>query len=216
VRRWADGLAARAERVFDALERQRDAIDEADRPLVERAIAQRATLHARVKALISPDTGGLNIRLHGDLDLGRMLIVKDDIFITGFEGDLRRPIEERRRKAPAARDIASLIRSIDRSATAALEHAPRLAPDEQSRLGMALTEWVGRSTAAFLAAYREIMTNSPLWPADPKAAEQMLDFFLIEKMLDEIEHDLAERPEWLRVSLTGVLRHLSQFANEAS
>ena len=49
-----------------------------------------------------------------------MLIVKDDIFIIDFEGEPRRTIAERRRKAPAARDVAGLIRSIDYSATAAL------------------------------------------------------------------------------------------------
>src|SRR5258708_28902180 len=41
---------------------------------------------------------GLNIRQHGDFHLGQMLIVKDDIFITDFEGEPRRPISERRRK----------------------------------------------------------------------------------------------------------------------
>ena len=64
-----------------------------------------------------------------------MLIVKDDIFIIDFEGEPRRTLEERRRKAPAARDVAGLIRSIDYSATAALERALKAAPDEHGKLG---------------------------------------------------------------------------------
>ena len=52
-----------------------------------------------------------------------MLVAKDDIFIIDFEGEPRRTLEERRGKAPAARDVAGLIRSIDYSATAALERA---------------------------------------------------------------------------------------------
>ncbi len=88
-----------------------------------------------------------------------MLIVKDDIFIIDFEGEPRRPHNERRRKAPAARDVAGLIRSIDYSATAALERALKIAPDEQGRLAAALSEWRDRATAAFLAAYREATTN---------------------------------------------------------
>jgi maltose alpha-D-glucosyltransferase/alpha-amylase len=145
-----------------------------------------------------------------------MLIVKDDIFLTDFEGDLRHPIEERRRKAPAARDVASLIRSIEYSAAASLERALKLAPDEQGRLGMALMEWVDRSTTSFLAAYREIVANTPLWPAYPEAAGQMLDFFLLEKILDEIEYELVQRPERLRIPLTSLLRILSERTNEAS
>ena len=79
-----------------------------------------------------------------------MLIVKDDIFIIDFEGEPRRPHSERRRKAPAARDVAGLIRSIDYSATAALERALKVAPDEHGKLGAALAEWRDRATAAFL------------------------------------------------------------------
>ena len=216
VQRWIEDAAARVDRVFDALQQRRDKLGEADRPLVDQALAQRATLHDRLKTLLSPDTDGLNIRHHGDFNLGRMLIAKDDIFITGFEGDPRRPLDERRRKAPAARDVAGLIRSIDYSVTAALGRALNLAPDEHGRLGAALMEWVDRSTAAFLAAYREVTTNSPLWPTDPLAAGQMLDFFLLEQMLNELEYELAQRPEWLRVPLAGVLRFLSHHTNEAS
>ena len=73
-----------------------------------------------------------------------------------------------------------------------------------------------RSSAAFLAAYRETLTNPSLWPSEPQAAEQMLNFFLLEKALYEIEYELAHRPDWLRVPLTGALRILSQQPNETS
>jgi maltose alpha-D-glucosyltransferase/alpha-amylase len=97
-----------------------------------------------------------------------------------------------------------------------MERALKVAPDEHGKLGAALAEWRERSAAAFLAAYREIMANQPLWPADKAAAEQMLNFFLLEKVFYEIEYELAHRPEWLRVPLTGMLRILSQRTNEAS
>jgi maltose alpha-D-glucosyltransferase/alpha-amylase len=192
------------------LRQKRDTLKEADRLLVDQIPAQRAALHDRLSALLPQDTDCLNIRHHGDFHLGQMLIVKDDIFIIDFEGEPRRPLAERRRKAPAARDVAGLIRSIDYSATAALERALKVAPDEQGKLGAALAEWRDRAAAAFLDTYREIMTNQRLWPADPHAAEQMLNFFLLEKAFYEIEYELAHRPEWLRVPLTGVLRILSQ------
>ena len=170
----------------------------------------------RLKALLPRNTDSLNIRHHGDFHLGQMLIVKDDIFIIDFEGEPRRVHSERRRKAPAARDVAGLIRSIDYSATAALERALKVAPDEQSKLAVALAEWRDRATEAFLTAYREATTNPSLWPADRHAADQMLNFFLVEKAFYEIEYELAHRPDWLRVPLTGMLRILSQSPNEAS
>ncbi len=75
-----------------------------------------------------------------------MLIVKDDVYIIDFEGEPHRSMEERRRKAPAARDLAGLIRSIDYSVTAAHERAMQTAPDEHGRIVRALDEWRERAT----------------------------------------------------------------------
>jgi maltose alpha-D-glucosyltransferase/alpha-amylase len=216
VRRWIEDISARAERVFDTLRQRRETVRESDRMLVDQALAQRDSLRNRLGALLPPDIDGMNIRHHGDFHLGQMLIVKDDIFIIDFEGEPRRTLAERRRKAPAARDAAGLIRSIDYSATAALERALKVAPDEDGKLGAALVEWRDRSVATFLGAYREVMTDQRLWPADRDAARRMLDFFLLEKAIYEIEYELAYRPDWLRVPLTGMLRILSQHSNEAS
>jgi maltose alpha-D-glucosyltransferase/alpha-amylase len=214
VQRWIDDVMARAERVFDALAQQRDSLKEADRPLADQLLAQQAALPERLKTLLPRDTDGLNIRHHGDFHLGQMLIVKEDIFIIDFEGEPRRTIAERRRKAPAARDVAGLIRSIDYSVTAALERATKVTPDENGRLALALADWRDKATAAFLATYRETMANQALWPADPEAADRMLSFFLLEKAFYEIEYELAHRPDWLRVPLTGMLRILPQQPHE--
>jgi maltose alpha-D-glucosyltransferase/alpha-amylase len=217
VQHWTEDMLARAERIFEALKQRRDAIRDADRPLVEQLLAQREGLRDRLSALLPSDIDGLKIRHHGDFHLGQMLIVKDDIFIIDFEGEPRRPHDERRRKAPAARDVAGLIRSIDYSATAALERALKVASDEQGKLGAALAEWRDRATAAFLAGYREIMADPRLWPADPQAGERLLNFFLLEKAFYEIEYELAYRSDWLRVPLTGAIRILSaNNTNEAS
>jgi maltose alpha-D-glucosyltransferase/alpha-amylase len=110
VQQWLNEMIARLERVFDALVQQRGAIREADRRLVDRTLAQRAILHDHLKAMLPVDSEGLKIRHHGDLHLGQLLIVKDDIFIIDFEGEPRRAINERRRKAPAAPDGAGVIR----------------------------------------------------------------------------------------------------------
>jgi maltose alpha-D-glucosyltransferase / alpha-amylase len=215
IRRWIDDATACGERVFEALMERRETLKEADRSLVDAALAFRAGLRNRLGAMLDPDIGGRNIRLHGDLRLDNILTVKDDICIIDFEGDPQRTLEERRRKAPAARDVAALICSIECSATAALHRAIKVAPDEQGRLTAALNTWRDRSTAEFLAAYRETMTDRRLWPADYHGSTQLLDFFLLEKTLCETEYELAHRPDWLRVPLTGMIRILSQSGIEA-
>ena len=41
-------------------------------------------------------------------------------------------------------------------------------------------------------------------------ADRLLDFFLLEKALYEIEYELAHRPDWLHVPLAGTWRILSR------
>jgi maltose alpha-D-glucosyltransferase/alpha-amylase len=117
---------------------------------------------------------------------------------------------------PAARDVAGLIRSIDYSVVTAADRALKGAADEKGRLSGALSRWRERATTAFLSGYREAMTNRLLWPADPHRADALLRFFLLEKALHEIEYELARRPDWLRVPLTGVLRILSEPVSETA
>ena len=113
---------------------------------------------------------GLKIRHHGDFHLGQVLIAKDDAYILDFEGEPRRTLEERRAKAPPARDVAGFIRSIDYAASAALERATDLNPDERTamtqrhaRLGRAhRAKPIGRATARRSA-------TMPLWPSDDEA-----------------------------------------------
>jgi maltose alpha-D-glucosyltransferase/alpha-amylase len=215
IKRWTKGLNARAERLCELLAQSRDGLREADRPLVDRLLAQRASLAEEVNALLPSDIGGLNIRHHGDFRVGQILIVKDDIFIIDFDGDPHLPLAERRRKAPAARDVADFVHSIELSVTTALNRALKGAPDEQGRLAAALGEWRQRATATFLAAYREAMTNRRLWPNAPHSAEGLLRFFLLDKAFDEVEYELSHRPEGLNAPLTGLLRILSNAVSEA-
>src|SRR5581483_10455543 len=140
----------------------------------------------------------IKIRHHGDFHLGQMLVVKDDVYIIDFEGEPRRSLEQRRRKAPAARDVAGLIRSIDYSATAALERALKSAPDEHGKIAHGLDEWREHATATVLAAYREHLSDPRLWPGEAHEADRLLEFFLLEKAFYEIEYELAHRPDWLR------------------
>jgi maltose alpha-D-glucosyltransferase / alpha-amylase len=198
------------------LRQRRNSFGEADRAMIDELLAQQDKLHVRLNELMPPGLRSLNMRLHGDFHLGRVLIVKDDVFFTGFEGDARRPLEERRRKAPAARDVASMIWSIEASSHAARGRAPYLAPDENGRLGKALTEWVERATGAFMASYREPMTFSSIWPADSRAMQPMVDFFLLEKAFDVLETELHQRVEAAPAAIARILRILSQPAREAA
>ena len=86
--------------------------------------------------LAPANTKTVKVRHHGDFHLGQVLMVKDDAFVLDFEGEPGRSLKERRGKAPAARDVAGLIRSIDYSTTAALERALERPGNRPPRAGL--------------------------------------------------------------------------------
>ena len=210
VRRWTEGVLQRAGRTLDELARRRSSLSDNDRQLVDGLLSYRESLPARLGELLLASADAMKIRHHGDFHLGQMLIVKDDVVIIDFEGEPRRSLEDRRRKAPAARDVAGLIRSIDYSATAALERALKSAPDDEGKIAHALDGWRELSVTAFLIAYRQCLSGAKLWPPSLQDADRLLDFFLLEKAFYEIEYELAHRPDWLRVPLAGTWRILSR------
>ena len=210
LRMWIDQTLARARRVFDELPRRRASLPASDQGLADTLLSYADRLPSVLSAMLPASVDSMKIRHHGDFHLGQMLMVKDDVYIIDFEGEPRRKLEERRQKAPAARDLAGLIRSLDYSATAALERATRHTPDDNNKLARAIHNWRTRSTEGVLAAYRAAMTDARLWPAEQRDADRLLDFFLLEKGFYEIEYEIAHRPDWLRVPLAGTVRILSR------
>jgi len=207
---WSEALVQRADATFHELSRRHPELSESTRALIDWLLAGGEEFAARIRGLLPPAVQALKIRHHGDFHLGQVLFAKDDAYILDFEGEPQRSVEERRRKAPAARDVAGLIRSIDYAATAAFERALETWPDEAERLLRALEDWSRQAVAAFMSSYRDALTNPALWPADDEEADRLLDFFLLEKGLYEINYELANRPSWLRVPLMGLQRVLSQ------
>lgn len=208
---WTERLLGRTEHTLNLLAAKAVELGESDRAIVERLLGAREAIAAHIRQCLRAPIKALKVRHHGDFHLGQVLFVKDDAVILDFEGEPNRPLVERRRKVAAARDIAGLIRSIDYSTTAALSNAINLTPEERNILNPKLEIWRAKATEAFWAANREA-TDPALWPEDATEAQNLLDFFLLEKAVYEMEYELMNRPAWLHVPLDGTLRILARHA----
>ena len=204
---WTERLLERCDHTFDMLKTRRSELPELTRVTSELMLSQSAEIKNYIRQLLPDHIGAKKIRHHGDFHLGQILIVKDDAFILDFEGEPRRSLDERRQKAPAARDIAGLIRSIDYSTTSALLRATILTAEERTGLAPSLATWRERATEVFWQACRQA-SGDGLWPSDDKAALRLLEFFLLEKAFYEIEYELTNRPSWLHVPIEGTWRIL--------
>jgi len=185
---------------------EKSPLDANDQPIVQRLLRLKTGLDGYAAHLIRHSLGRCKIRHHGDLHLGQVLVAGGDAVIIDFEGEPSRPIADRRRKAPAARDVAGVLRSLDYAAMALRQQRQK---SEKLSL-LALYAWRDHSMDAFISGYQDAMGASVLWPDRIEDAKAMLDFFLLEKALYEVEYELSYRPAWISVPLQGVLRVLRE------
>jgi len=185
-------------------------LPDATADIARRVLAAQAAIMFEIEESRRFKAGGLKIRHHGDFHLGQVLMAKEDAYILDFEGEPRRTLEERRRKSAPARDVAGFLRSIDYAVSAALDRAPNLNSDERETLTAHMRSWSERLGAAYWETYRETIGDVALWPDDPQAQRRLLDMFLLEKALYEIEYELSNRPAWAAIPMDATLRILNE------
>jgi maltose alpha-D-glucosyltransferase/alpha-amylase len=191
---------------LDLLARRLDSLSGAAASSARTLLAARDEMIGRVSALRPPQERMLKTRLHGDYHLGQVLIARNDFIITDFEGEPARPLEERRAKHSAIRDVAGMVRSFSYAAGAALARTVESAENE-AKLGPLAADWETKTRSMFLGAYDEVARTAGLYPnqADMRA---LLELFEIEKALYELRYELNNRPDWVRWPLAGLLRLL--------
>ncbi len=144
------------------------------------------------------------IRVHGDYHLGQVLWSESDYYILDFEGEPARPLEERRRKESPLKDVAGMLRSFSYAAHAALfAHSDRRS-GEFDRLEPWTRAWIRWTSGAFLRGYLAAAGSAPFIPRDTGQRAALLDLFLIDKALYELQYELNNRPDWVRIPLRGL------------
>lgn len=152
----------------------------------------------------------VKIRCHGDYHLGQVLRVDNDYIILDFEGEPVRTVAERRAKQSPLKDVAGMVRSYHYAAYAGLfvftlnraEHLARFAPWAEC--------WFQWASAAFLRAYRNSATNEAFLPAEKTTFAALLDAFMLDRALYELNYELNNRPDWVRIPLRGILALLEK------
>jgi maltose alpha-D-glucosyltransferase/alpha-amylase len=131
--------------------------------------------------------------------------VGTDFVILDFEGEPSRPLEERRRKHSPLRDVAGMLRSFSYAAQAArMAHVARR-PADQERLQAWARLWERSVTCVFLRSYRRTARKASFLPASRHELKELLDAFLLDKALYELQYELDNRPGWVGVPLVGIL-----------
>jgi len=209
------GMLARFNRAFDNLRSSMSQLPETARPDCRLLLEREADLRASLVRLRDTRIGGARIRHHGDFHLGQLLFTGTDVMITNFEGDVTRPLSERRLKRSAMRDLAAMVRSFHYASHAVLYgHVPGIIAGRQSSPGLETwaQQWYQWVSAVFLEGYFGVTKGQNFLPVGIKEREIIFQAYLLEKALIEMDFELANRPDWIRIPVRGVLEQLNQEA----
>ena len=188
-----------------ALERARDRFSPATRALADRFIERQSAIRARLTSLSRLRPSGMKSRIHGDYHLGQVLLAQQDFVIIDFEGEPRRSLEERRAKSAPLRDVAGMLRSFDYAVWTALGRLVGRFPDLDWEPAMLARDWSGRMKSEFLEGYNQATEAAANQPDDPQTRQRIMELFLLQKALYEVNYEAANRPDWVGIPLRGVL-----------
>jgi maltose alpha-D-glucosyltransferase / alpha-amylase len=146
------------------------------------------------------------IRVHGDYHLGQVLWSEGDFYILDFEGEPARPLTQRREKQSPLKDVAGMMRSFSYAARAGLVAHQASRPGAPETLAQWADLWETWTTAAFLRGYFSTAGNAVFIPQEPTQRDELLRLFVLDKALYELNYELNNRPDWLRIPLAGILR----------
>jgi maltose alpha-D-glucosyltransferase/alpha-amylase len=137
----------------------------------------------------------------------------DDFVILDFEGEPARPLAERRAPKSPLKDVAGMLRSFSYAAQVAYQSFVARHPRVAAPLEPWARLWENCVSAAFLSTYREAVAGAELIPTNNGELGQLLDAFLLDKALYELNYELNHRPAWTRIPLLGILSLCRELPN---
>jgi maltose alpha-D-glucosyltransferase/alpha-amylase len=206
IYQWSHALLART---VELLARALPDLPDATRDHARRVIEAERAADELLRRVTRQRFNVQRIRCHGDLHLGQVLHTGNDFVFIDWEGEPGRSLGQRRYKRSPLRDVMGMIRSFSYASETTLRSG-RLRATDVERLGPWVELFRESVASAYLSSYLATAENSSFVPKSDGDTELLLGFYEIEKVIYEINYELNNRPEWLDIPLTGLLRVLAR------
>ncbi len=181
----------------------------------EELLQHEERITSRLQGLREHRMGGMRIRIHGDFELRQVLYTGKDFYIIDFEGEVERPLGERRLKRSPLRDVAGLLQSLYLASHSAIYgRVTGVAhPDASEALLETLAgRWYRWASTEFLRGYLAVPEIQELLPSSRPDLSRLLEILTLERAMRQIEQNLANHPDRVRVAVRSVLHVLDSKA----
>ncbi len=163
---------------------------------------------ARFEPLLRANTGGVRIRIHGNLDLKHALHTGKDFVITDFQGLDGLTLFERQRKRSPLRDLAWMTRSFESAAFKLLLDGASVRESDVDAARPWAMHWASWAAAAFIHAYFVATASALFIPSEPRLLAVQFDALLLERALYQLSTELEEPSGQAMIALLGIGRLL--------
>lgn len=170
----------------------------------EEVFAMKDDVLKVMKRIYSKKLDVVKIRNHGDFHLGQVLFTGKDFVILDFEGEPARSFSERRLKRSPLRDVAGMIRSYHYAAYSGLILNDQYSKEDINTLSPWAEQWYHYMSGFYMKAYLDTVKGKDFIPEDKEDLAMLMETFLLEKAVYELNYELNNRPDWVMIPLRGI------------
>lgn len=189
---------------FQSLSKNLKTLPENVREEAEEVLKMKDEILVILKKIYSKKIDVSKIRIHGDYHLGQVLFTGKDFLILDFEGEPSRSYSERRLKYSALRDVAGMIRSFHYAAYGSLFLDNQIRPEDAQTLLPYVQQWYHYMSGFFLKAYMQTVGKADFVPNNQEDLEILLQTYILQKAIYELNYEINNRPDWVIVPLRGI------------
>jgi maltose alpha-D-glucosyltransferase / alpha-amylase len=190
---------------FQSLDANYDRLSPEIKAEADIIIGMKSDILKVLKRIYSRKIDTMKIRAHGDYHLGQVLFTGKDFVIIDFEGEPARSFSERRLKRTPLRDVAGMVRSFHYAAYSAMfQYSNSIREEEVESLEHWAELWYHYISGFYLRRYFSTIGQQELLPKAKEDQEILLETFLLEKAIYELNYELNNRPDWVIIPIRGI------------
>lgn len=204
IRSLYQSMRSMTDQSISLLKKSLKNLNEFSLPYAEKVVKVESEIKSKFQSIVGKKMDSVRIRIHGDYHLGQVLFTGKDFIILDFEGEPLRSITERKLKRSVLRDVAGMLRSFHYASVAVLFDKAYLGETFLEDLKWARL-WYRSVSIYFLKGYLKTANKVPFLPSTKEGIATLLDIYLLEKAMYELKYELAQRPDWVRIPIQGIL-----------
>jgi maltose alpha-D-glucosyltransferase/alpha-amylase len=194
-------LVSLVREVFQNLKRNLSTLPDDLRAEAEGLLNRRNDVLSVLKRIYTKKLDVIKTRIHGNYTLEMVLFTGKDLAMHGFGGDPYRQYSERRLKRSPLLDVATMLRSFHNVAYEGFFMNNYIPKENAAEFSPFARLWAHYMGGFFMKAYLDTVEGTLFIPKEKTDFTVMLQTYMLEKSLHDLNKDLHNKSGWMIVPL---------------